>query len=86
MVVSNACYQLYSRPFDERLLKKRIPKLTAASYNTVRLLDYLEEKQKLRTAQEKIIEESSITYMFAKHSTTPWYSQNFTDSMLIFLI
>ena len=47
MVVSNACYQLYSRPFDERLLKKRIPKLTAASYNTVRLLDYLEEKQKL---------------------------------------
>jgi len=76
MVVSSAAYQLYSRPFDERLLKKRLPKLTA-SYNTVRLLDYLEEKQKLKTAE---------SYMFAKHSTTPWYSQNFYDSNSLFSV
>ncbi len=74
MVPRSGC-QLYSRPFDERLLKKRLPKLTA-TYNTVRLLDYLEEKQKLKNSE---------SYMFAKHSTTPWYSQNFIDSNFFYL-
>lgn len=72
----------YTRPvydqFDNnKLLKKRAvngSKQMGTSYSTVRLLDYLDEIQKMR---------DSPHYMFGRHSLTPWYSNNFIDSMSI---
>lgn len=71
----------YTRPvydqFDStKLLKKRATskQIGATSYSTVRLLDYLDEIQKMR---------DSPHYMFGRHSLTPWYSNNFIDSMSI---
>lgn len=71
----------YTRPvydqFDNnKLLKKRAAskQMGATSYSTVRLLDYLDEIQKMR---------DSPHYMFGRHSLTPWYSNNFIDSMSI---
>ena len=68
-------YQL-SQPYNEKVhslnvMKKRLPKLAVKNYNTVRLLDYLEERQKLR---------EQPSYMFAKHSTTPWFQNDFYSS------
>ncbi len=73
----------YTRPifdqYDNKLLKKRsAPKQISASYSTVRLLDYLDEIQKLKENKD-----DPPNYMFGKHSLTPWYSHNFIDSMSI---